>query len=117
MNADGSDVTRLTDGGHDYNPGWSPDGTMIAFTRQGVGAQSDIYVMDADGSNVRQLTDGGPGKTNLYPEWSPDGTKIAYVAGKNGGPGGLVIMNPDGSDPVMLVKDGVLGTSWQPVPK
>ncbi|MDP9342700.1 MAG: DPP IV N-terminal domain-containing protein [Actinomycetota bacterium] len=116
MNADGSDVRRLTHTGHDYDPHWSPDGTRIAFTRQGVGPQSDIYVMDADGSHVRQLTDGGAGATNLYPEWSPDGTKIAYVSGRNGGPGGLVVMNPDGTDPVILVKNGVLGISWQPVP-
>ncbi len=116
MNADGSDVEQLTTTGSDYDPHWSPDGTRIAFTRQGTGPQSDIYVMDADGSNVRQLTDGGPGKTNLYPEWSPDGTKIAYGAGKSGGPGGLVVMNPDGSDPVTLVRDGVLGISWQPRP-
>ncbi len=116
MDADGSNVRRLTQTGHDYDPHWSPDGAMIAFTRQGVGPQSDIYVMDADGSNVRQLTHGGQGETNLSPTWAPDGTKIAYEAGKNGGPGGLVVMDPDGSDPVTLIKDGVLDISWQPLP-
>jgi TolB protein len=116
MDADGSNVEQLTRTGSDYDPHWSPDGTRIAFTRQGQGAQSDIYLMNADGSNVEQLTHGGQGDTNLYPAWAPDGTKIAYLAGVSGGPGGLVIMNSDGSAPVMVVKGGVLGLSWQPLP-
>jgi tol-pal system beta propeller repeat protein TolB len=116
MDADGSNVEQLTTTGTDYDPHWSPDGTRIAFTRQGQGDQSDIYLMDADGSNVEQLTHGGQGETNLYPAWSPDDTKIAYLAGVRGGPGGLVVMNSEGSAPVTLVKGDVLGLSWQPLP-
>src|SRR5207247_9250516 len=59
MDADGSNVVQLSHDGHDYNPAWSPNGSEIAFTRQGPGSQSDIYVMEADGSHVRQPTDDG----------------------------------------------------------
>lgn len=115
MDADGSDVRRLTTTGTDLDPSWSPDGTQIAFTRQEV-ASSDIFMMNADGDEVQRLTDGGNDTTNVYPQWAPDGTKIAYLAGITGGPGALVVMNPDASDPVELVRDEVLGISWQSLP-
>jgi len=56
MDADGSNVTLLTDGpGNDNNPSWSPDGDRIAFSSDRDG-DWEIYVMDADGSNTIQLT-------------------------------------------------------------
>jgi TolB protein len=119
MNADGSDVQRLTTTGVDYDPHWSPDGRFIVFTRQD-GSSSDIYVMRADGSDVRQLTFGGERDTNMDPQWSPDGRLIAYVAGRTGGSGDLVLVRTDGSEPTVLVEadgaGGVLAISWQPLP-
>ena len=56
MNADGSNVRRLTK--HralDYWPAWSPDGKRIAFTSNRDG-NYEIYVMNADGSGLRNLT-------------------------------------------------------------
>ena len=52
------------------DPGWSPDGTKIVFTRTTdmflawrdhprTGQGSDLYIADADGSNVQQVTDLG----------------------------------------------------------
>ena len=61
MNADGSDVVRLTDNENaNYRPAWSPDGGRIAFvSRRDVDYvdSSEIYVMNADGSGVVRLTD------------------------------------------------------------
>jgi hypothetical protein len=123
MDTDGTNVRRLTTTGSDYDAHWSPDGSLIAFTRQEVvesGGQSvatsDIFVMNADGTDVHRLTNGGDRNTNLYPQWAPDGTKIAYLAGITGGPGALVVINTDGSNPVELVESEVLGISWQPLP-
>src|SRR5882724_4433863 len=87
MNADGSNVRRLTNyPGFDYSPKWSPDGTKIAFVRGDIFDQSsrEIYVTNADGSNVQRLT--SYPTWNADPRWSPDGTKIAFVRRRVGTP-------------------------------
>jgi len=69
MNADGTDVRRLTtDPAHDEGPIFSPDGTKIAFASLRSG-QEDIWVMNADGSGQRQLTD-DPARDES-PDWQP----------------------------------------------
>jgi hypothetical protein len=40
------------------DPGWSPDGTRIVFTRS-TSTGSDLYIADADGGHVQQVTDLG----------------------------------------------------------
>ena len=56
MNADGSNVIRLSDDSKDnLSPTWSPDGTKIAFIRGSLNS-GDIYVIDADGTDLRNLT-------------------------------------------------------------
>jgi Tol biopolymer transport system component len=77
-NADGSNVTRLTnDAAADGDPAWSPDGTRIAFIRNwNINPGGNLYIMNADGSNVVQKTftnDAG------NPAWSPDGNRIAFT--------------------------------------
>ena len=69
MNADGTDVRRLTDSpGIDEGPVWSPDGTKIAFSSARDG-QQELYVMNADGSDPRRLTD-NPARDES-PDWQP----------------------------------------------
>jgi Tol biopolymer transport system component len=58
MDADGSDIRRLVDGGQ---PSWSPDGRKIAFTSDEAGTINDkgtVWVVNVDGSGLRQLTHG-----------------------------------------------------------
>jgi WD40 repeat protein len=81
VNADGTGLTRLTDGPADGSPAWSPDWRHIAFVRSSGrkdewgGEFRDIYVMDANGSHLRLLAD-----VWYYgrPAWSPDGREIAF---------------------------------------
>ena len=118
MNADGSDVRRLTErqGGPPYSesdtaPCWSPDGKRIVFTSfrgEAVrdGGNEDIYVMDADGNNQRNIR---PSLArDMHPCWSADGTQIVFASVVSSIPGvrpkprasyiDIYVMNSDGSD-------------------
>jgi hypothetical protein len=58
---------------------WSPDGSRIAYSCNGVKAafiSHRIYVVDADGSHRVALPTGSGVST--WPSWSPDGTRITY---------------------------------------
>ena len=65
-------------GAHDKWPGWSPDGSRIAFISDRTG-EEEIWVIGQDGGQAaEQLTSGG--KAMRYaPEWSPDGKSIAFT--------------------------------------
>lgn len=75
MNVDGSRNRFLTEGS---SLRWSPDGTRIAFVREGEPQGSQIFVrwMDAEGATT-QVTrvEKSPGSI----AWSPDGEHIAFV--------------------------------------
>ncbi len=56
----------------DVDPEWSPDGTHIALSRQGMA----LWVVDYFGAPVRQVDSSN--SFLLTPQWSPDGSKLAY---------------------------------------
>ncbi|HEY8218427.1 MAG TPA: hypothetical protein VIH82_14915 [Acidimicrobiia bacterium] len=96
MDADGSDVTRLTtDPAVDSEPSWSADGKRIAFASDRSG-NGDIYVMDDDGSDQRRLTTDP--SADRGPSWSPDGEHIAFTSNRDGGFDDIFVMDDDGSD-------------------
>ncbi|TQM83944.1 WD40 repeat protein [Saccharothrix saharensis] len=72
--ARGGDARQLTDtpDEHESEPAFSPDGTLIAFTRS-YGDGSDIVI--TDGGDERVLAYG------RHPSWSPDGTMVAMLSG------------------------------------
>jgi hypothetical protein len=79
MNADGSNLTLLTDSLADGSPAWSPDGTKIAFhsTREGY---SHIYFISPSGGAVTRLSVNDESLLAEYsPTWSPDGTRVAFI--------------------------------------
>lgn len=88
MNADGSDVRRLTGTteqpvpGADVNPAWSPKGDRIAFESNRSG-RPEIWIMNADGSDPTRLTNfeglSTPSNVSVTkPTWSPTGDRIAF---------------------------------------
>ena len=97
MDADGSNVQRLTEfttGGYIT---WSPDGERIAFEAN-LDEIWEIYVMETDGSNVQRITH-TPVKDaqSTAPNWSPDSRKIAFDSTRDGN-FEIYVMDADGSN-------------------
>jgi TolB protein len=123
MNADGSDVKRLTDApGEDGWPAWSPDGSQIVFSSArddcavsrasdcratgDVGPWQDVWIMKADGSDQRRMTS----EFGQFFAWSPDGAVILVAGGSD-----LYLIRPDGTGMTPLEVPGVahpLFPSW-----
>ena len=114
MEADGTGVTNLTqaNGGDNFTPSWSPDGTKILF-RKAVENASQIWVMDADGSDQTAVTTGRVSDFN--PVWSPDGQQIAFDRVMHGN-SDIWVMNADGSGQTDVTNDprAELQPSWSP---
>ncbi len=65
LDVDTGAVVRLTVGGNNNSPSYSPDGEWIVFNSLRNNGQADLYVIRADGSELRQLT------TDPEPDWQP----------------------------------------------
>lgn len=98
MNADGSEVERLSDV-PGANPAWAPDGSRIAFERRcdfWSENSAEIYIVNADGTGAVNLTN-HPAH-DYQPAWSPDGTQLAFVSNRdNEQRHDMWLMNADGT--------------------
>ncbi len=101
VNADGSNLTNLTDGFTDStHASWSPDGTKIAFQSDiGEVLDMDVFVVNVDGTHPVNLSnhrgwDAGPWR-------SPDGSQILFNTVRDGN-FEIYSMNVDGSNPLDL---------------
>ena len=95
--------TRLTFGGQDRRPAWSPDGRTVAFIRDSVNA-SAVFARPADGSAPDRLLARLDRQVQAV-TWSPDGRWIVMRTDNGAaGAGDLVGVRTSGdTTPVALV--------------
>lgn len=102
MDADGGNLTQLTDTKKGGVLDWSPDGARIMFWVRG-----EIWVMNADGSDQKRLALG------TAPMWAPDGSQIVFASSD-----GMYVINADGSNKRQLTKNKELmkgaAPAWSP---
>lgn len=100
MNADGSDVRRVTPWGMKAgdHPDWSPDGGWIIFRAPEPDgfAGTDLFRIRPDGTGVQPLTKTGPHVEMLSASYSPNGKSIVYASTGFGGLPDLYSMRQDG---------------------
>ena len=86
-NREGGEARRLTSGGHESNPLFSPDGSLIAFTGEYDG-NADVYVVPATGGTPKRLTyHPGP---DAAAGWTPDGKQVLFRSERNAFASGVV---------------------------
>ncbi|MDQ3029454.1 MAG: hypothetical protein M3R09_05365 [Actinomycetota bacterium] len=123
VNPDGTDVRVLTNNRvRDGDPGFSPDGSLIAFESFRAGVDntdrrgfSEAFRMNSDGTNVLRLTQSGRNEDRST-NFSPDGTKIAFHSTRDGAASGgdvpvganpfeIYIMDADGSNQTRITNN------------
>lgn len=83
VKADGTGMTQITNAQSPasfIDPFFSPDGSKIVFTENGLGGLCRLLIMNADGTNQILLAEGGQ---NFVPSFNPGGSKITYVSTRN----------------------------------
>lgn len=118
MTRDGEDVQRLTRSvGLSGDPGYSADGTLIAFISTEPGRRG-VWVMDsADGGNQRLVTPTPEGFVQDFaPRFSPDGTRLVFTRYSSDDASMLWIVDIDGTGLRRLTPHRLLPTkaAWSP---
>lgn len=102
-------LTRLDPAHTDTEPGWSPDGRQLTFTRTTAQplpvVRKALFVINVDGTRQRRLS---PWRLRAghHPVWSPDGKRIVFCSNEDQAvpnfPSNLYSIHPDGTGLVQL---------------
>ena len=79
VGANGAGLRRLSEA--TVHPAWAPDGSTIAFGREGDDAAT-ILTIRPDGTDIQQVTEPGQFFRLYNLSWSPDGSEIRFMAGR-----------------------------------
>lgn len=95
---------RLVVGGKDFDaePGFSPDGTLIAFIRQS-DSDVDLYTVRPDGSDLKRVTTSAI-PSDSWVNWAPDSRHLGVVHLENGHKR-FDVLGFDGTSPRRLAGD------------
>ena len=105
MESDATELERVCDGDQAE---WSPDGTRIAFRRDGA-----VFVRELAGGAEQRLTPADWLRCS-GPAWSPDGGRIAF-AGLRDGANALYVVEAGGGPPSLVYdKQGACEPHWSP---
>lgn len=108
MNADGSDVTAVTNSpGNDLWPDLSTNGRYVAFASNRSG-NNEIYVLDLRDGTLTNVSN-SPADDN-WPRWSPNGQEIAFHSNRAGNYD-IFVVNADGSG-LRAVTTGAALDQW-----
>jgi Tol biopolymer transport system component len=69
----GDSLTFLTNSGKDFFPAWSPDGSLITFSRTICDPDCGVFTISPDGAGERLLHMFG-----LYPSWFPSSDRVVF---------------------------------------
>jgi TolB protein len=113
-------LTRCDGGcGHIASMAWSPDGSVIAFSRfkdkfdRKSPEIGPIYLIGSDGSALRRLTAcDGSGCSDDSPAWSPDGSRIAFV--RRGAGHGIYVVDVAGGRETLVDAGRFNRPVWSP---
>ena len=119
INANGSNLRKLTNKGDNQSPAWSPDSQWIVYESYrggnhaaGIAGRHFLYRMGSDGGRSKQIR----GARNLSGcSWSPDGKQIAYAAGNPGDQGiNIYVIDTDGDNLRKLTRVGAGAWATEP---
>jgi len=96
-----------------YEVAWSPDGSRLAYLKEGGEAQEpSLWMVNADGTHADSIPNG---YAFASPDWSPDGQQLVAFSLLDGD---LAVLNVDGSGAHVLTGSAGLTVntraSWSP---
>lgn len=110
MNANGNNITKLSDDWIQETPSWSPDSTKLVFSAY-LNNQQSLITISPDGTGRTVITN----SVDLHPVWSPNGLKIAFVSVRDSN-AEIYVVDPNGANALRLTNNAAddLTPAWSP---